>query len=534
MRDRIERAEGMIASPDFCRVPIKLYGDAFRAFQAQADASCSAMLMRVVNAVASAVGPGDYDNILSRLNDWAEAKSSFETVQKYIENNEGDETIMTSEIKNTLAKLISQTADDILAFDSLSSEYNGTDAGTMKDSVDRLMQVKDLIADTEIPNTEATYSMYQQIRAELDRMRDSIAKGFTYDIDTNINRLAVKAEELAENARSGNLSRSRVPKNADLGSMLPNTATIDVGTVNPDEVDELDAGIVIYKTFNQADSIINQIYDNAINISNGIQGLKEDHQLQTLQSRGEKLYKQLTEARTDGQRSLIASQLRNVTKQMNDRQAYIEANVAKLSAYRESIGKSYNELAQYVESLESYFIPLPGQYKLTLKKYQEYLKKVERNINYVRPKKLFSRRKDDIVINSIADIVSLYQKALADHDNDTIDIIKTAIDVNVKEIQKKLPTLDVPEEEKAPVKEKTPEEIEAERKEMEEFAKMFGGKQPEQPAADPLREFEGQFGGQKEPVPEPVPEEPVTEDQLPTDDEIASILQEVERMKNGE
>ncbi|MCD8294067.1 MAG: hypothetical protein LUE27_02305 [Clostridia bacterium] len=532
MRDRIERAESMLSDPDFCRVPIRAYGSAFREFQAQADASCAALLSRVTNAVASAVGPADFDNILSRLYDWEDARSSYETIKRYVENNEGGTTIMTSEIKNNLISLISQTADDIASFDKLSCDYAGTDAGSVQDTIDRLLQIKDTIADTEIPNTAATYDLYQQIRAELDKIRSSVAKDYGYDIDNNLNRVAEKAEKLTDMARSGELTRSRAVKGADLGEPYPNTATIEVGKADPDKLDELDAGIVIYKTFNQADSIINKMYDNAVNIMFGIKGLNEDHQLKTLQEKGEKLYKQLKEARTDAQRNIISSQLRNVTKQMENRQAHNEANIKKLSEYYAVTGQSYNELAAYVESLRDYFIPLPGQYRLTLKNYQQYLKKVQDNINYVRPKKLFSRRKDNVVINSIADIVELYQKALADHDNDTIDIIKTAIDVNVTGVQKKLPRLDVPGEPEPEKREKTPEEIEKERQEMEQWGKMFGEPEKE-PEKNPLDEF-AQFGGGAPEEPEKEPEkEQEPENQIPDEDEINSILREVEMMKNG-
>ncbi len=533
IRDKIETAEGILSSPDFCRAQIKAYGKSFREFQAQADASCAAMLSRVTDAVAGAVGAGDYDNILSRLYDWMDAKSSFETVQRYIENNEGGNTIMTSEIKNNLTALLSQTADDICNFDKLHSDYYGTDAGSEKDIMDRLLQIKDLIADTEIPNTQATYDMYKQIRTELDKIRNSVAKGYTYDIDTSVNRIAEKADKLVEMAKSGGL-RDKTVKNPDLGKPYPNTGTIDINEINADDLDELDSGVVIYKTFNQADSIINRMYDNALNIIFGIKGLNEDPQLKDLQARGQKLNKQLKEARTDAQKDIIRTQLRSVTARMKERQAYIGDRVKKLTDYYAVQGQAYNEIAQYMEKLMSYFIPLPGQYKLTLKKYQEYIKKVQDYIN--SRGKLFSFSSKN-KIKSIADIVELYQKALSENDVETVQYIKSAVDLSVENMQgvsggagvkesKKYQLLDS-DYNKVKVTEphvKTEEEKEAQRKEDEEFDLLFG----EEPVGGDETGGEGTDTDTDTTTEEPITEDPGT-DEIP--DDIKEILREVENLK---
>ncbi|MCD8287118.1 MAG: hypothetical protein LUD50_07845, partial [Clostridia bacterium] len=341
IRDRIERAEEMLSSPDYCRVKINMYGRDFREFQAQADAACAAMLGRVTDAAASAVGPGDYDNILQRLYGWTDAKSSPQTLRTYIENNEGGSTIMTSAIKDNLVSLISQTVSDIGNFDMLNSDYYGTDAGTVKDIMERLSQISDMIRDTEIPNTQATMDQYKQIRTELDKVRDSVAKGYTYDIDTSLNRIAEKAEKLVELAKSGGLKDKPV-KNPDFGEMYPNTGTIDINETDTSKLDELDSGVVIYKTFSQADSIINKMYDNAINIILGIKGLNEDAQLKAYQARGEKLNKQLKEAKTEAQKDVIRTQLRSIMTQRKNRQAYIAERVKKLTDYYAVIGQSYN------------------------------------------------------------------------------------------------------------------------------------------------------------------------------------------------
>ncbi len=489
---KIDEVKSIISAPDFCRVPVNAYGSSFREWQAKTEEACSTMLGRVNMAVASAVGAGDYDKIIQRLCGWNDGKADFETY--YSNKNAKDgwgEPIMTSEIKNDMLKLISQTQDDINSYAELSRFFKG-DKDKM---VSTLQDVQDRLADTEIPNTQASYKLYSEIKFLLDSIRDAVAKGTIYDIDMNLQRLEVKTSSLIEKAQSGELTRSKAADNVTLGRYL-NTKLVEPDTMNPEDLDELQAGIIVYNTLKQADSVIDSLaIDSARLKFPGPIKEDDDPRLRELNQQGRECTLRLQEAQKRGRQSEVNANFNMLKEIKATKQKRLnELERQRQSEYEQNkrLGDIYEEISDYLTRFKSAFVLQPGAYKLDLKKYKQYLAEVENNINILKrdeKKSLFNFKSNTVKITNIEDLRRLYQEALANNDQKTLNILKTSLqDVTDQQKVTKIRTDVETTQEKLPVRELTPEEKAAQEKEMADLMKEFGD-------LDTLGEFGGEGEG---------------------------------------
>lgn len=275
---------------------------------------------------------------------------------------------MNSNIKGSLLQLIFRTAHDLQEYESLYSRYGGRKTGSFRDAVKHLTEIGLLLIDVDIPDTEAVEAEYSIICGDLSFLRSSIDGGKMDGADV----VADWVDQDTGMLYMAAAEESKHVNNPDLEKPYTDTDETVTCGIDADMADALTAGLAVFKALNQADDFIGQMRRLADRIKKN----------------------------------------RNATK----------AERQEPAAYMEACG----EVASCMESLKASFVPLSGEYPAALKKIQEFLKCVEKDINARRP----AGREEKVAVNSFADVMRLYLNAIKEQDSETAEIIKSSIGHN--------------------------------------------------------------------------------------------------------
>ncbi len=522
-RAGLEKVSQILKRDSFCDVSIDGFGKEFREWQYKADEACSQMLDRVSQAVTAAIGDADLDDIVTRLSDWCDTKENFEKFKESYDEGVFLEAIVSNQMKTEMLDLFDKTMDEVAVFVPMMEEAGGFFDYDDKNILDTLNIQRKAIANTEIPNSAAAYDSYKKMKQSLDRLRGGIANGNEFDISEGIRMLGDDVDDLVTDAQKGKLSKSKQldkPKFKGYDA----TAKMQIREANPRDLDELQAGVVMYKIQAQDNAEIARVFGKSGDIAgSNTYNPANDPQIKQNQKRLERLFASYEAAKTDIEKTSIFNQISELNRDIEERTAQLMKK-AKEGGPSKVYAESYKEMGEYMQEFMSYFILQPGQYKLTMKKYKEYLGDIESNLNEVR--KRFSKK---IEINSVADLVKLYETAVANNDQEQIDNIKTAVQVVIENREKEAPRTDegVKERMSDEELEAAKQEQERARKEAEEMMKKQAEERRNQ--EDQIREMKRKMG-----LAVDEPEAPSSDKEAEDEETLNGVLEEIEKMKNAD